>query len=75
MPFDKKTYDAKWQAENTERIVIKPNKALFITNRINYAISRGYPGKRQTYIIDAICEKLERDGITIESLHLEDIEQ
>ena len=56
----------EWQKENIERITIKPNKKLKITARIDSAIANGYKGKRQTYIIDAICEKLERDGIPLE---------
>lgn len=56
-----------WQIENTDRIEIKPNKRLHITERIQIAIDNGYPGKRQTYIIEAINEKLNRDGITLDT--------
>lgn len=61
-----KAIDA-WQAENVERIVIKPNKKEHISDRIQLAIDRGITKSRQAYILDAIRKALEADDIpTIE---------
>lgn len=57
-----KAIDA-WQAENVERIVIKPNKKEHISDRIQIAIDRGITKSRQAYILDAIRKALENDGI------------
>jgi len=57
-----KAIDA-WQAENVERIVIKPNKKEHISDRIQIAIDRGITKSRQAYILDAIRKALEADDI------------
>lgn len=57
-----KAIDA-WQAENVERIVIKPNKKEHISDRIQIAIDRGIAKSRQAYILDAIRKALEADEI------------
>ncbi len=57
-----KAIDA-WQAENVERIVIKPNKKEHISDRIQIAIDRGITKSRQAYILDAIRKALENDDI------------
>lgn len=57
-----KAIDA-WQAENIERIVIKPNKKEHISDRIQLAIDRGITKSRQAYILDAVRKALEEDGI------------
>ena len=57
-----KAIDA-WQAENVERIVIKPNKKEHISDRIQIAIDRGIAKSRQAYILDAIRKALEADDI------------
>ena len=57
-----KAIDA-WQAENVERIVIKPNKKEHISERIQIAIDRGITKSRQAYILDAIRKALEADDI------------
>lgn len=57
-----KAIDA-WQAENIERIVIKPNKREHISDRIQLAVDRGITKSRQAYILDAIKKALEADGI------------
>ena len=57
-----KAIDA-WQAENVERIVIKPNKKEHISDRIQIAIDRGITKSRQAYILDAIRKALEADNI------------
>ena len=57
-----KAIDA-WQAENVERIVIKPNKKEHISDRIQIAIDRGITKSRQSYILEAIRKALEADDI------------
>lgn len=57
-----KAIDA-WQAENVERIVIKPNKKEHISDRIQIAIDRGITKSRQAYILDAVRKALEEDDI------------
>ena len=59
-----KAIDA-WQAENVERIVIKPNKKEHISERIQIAIDRGITKSRQAYILDAIRKALEADDISM----------
>lgn len=57
------TKTAAWQAVNVDRIEIKPRKDLHLLDRIAAAVDAGRAGSRQDYIIGAICERLERDGI------------
>ncbi len=57
-----KAIDA-WQAENIERIVIKPNKKEHISDRIQIAIDRGITKSRQAYILDAVRKALDEDNI------------
>ena len=57
-----KAIDA-WQAENIERILIKPRKSEHISDRIQIAIDRGIAKSRQAYILDAIRKALEADDI------------
>ena len=57
-----KAIDA-WQAENIERILIKPRKSEHISDRIQIAIDRGITKSRQAYILDAIRKALEADDI------------
>ena len=52
-----------WKRENTDRIQITPRKQLHLPERIAAAVEAGRAGSRQEYIIGAICERLERDGI------------
>lgn len=59
-----KAIDA-WQAENIERIVIKPNKKEHISDRIQIAIDRGIAKSRQSYILDAVRKALEEDDIPV----------
>lgn len=53
----------EWQKKNTDRIVIRVQKSRHLPERIQQAIDNGCGDSRQAYIIDAIIEKLERDGI------------
>ena len=57
-----KAIDA-WQAENVERILIKPRKNEHISDRIQIAIDRGIAKSRQAYILDAVRKALEEDDI------------
>ena len=59
-------YVDKWQAENVERIVIKPNKKEHISERIQIAVDKGFAKSRQAYILAAVRRALEEDGITLE---------
>ena len=61
---DIKAIDA-WQSENVERIVIKPRKSDQITERIQIAIDRGIAKSRQAYILDAVKNALDADGIPV----------
>ena len=61
-----KEYVEKWQAENVERIVIKPNKKEHISERIQIAVDKGLAKSRQAYILAAVKRALEEDGITLE---------
>lgn len=57
---DIKAIDA-WQAENVERIVIKPRKDEHISDRIEALIKSGKCKSKQAYIIAAIKSKLAED--------------
>ena len=57
-----KAIDA-WQAENVEKILIKPRKSEHISERIQIAIEQGKAKSRQAYIIEAVKKALEADGI------------
>ena len=63
----KQNYKAitKWKSENTDNIKIEPKKSICIPARIQLAIDAGKSTSRQAYIISAILEKLERDGIPV----------
>ena len=53
----------RWQAENTDLIRIRPRKDDFLIERIQMAVDAGKTKSRQGFIIEAIKEKLEREGI------------
>ena len=57
-----KAIDA-WQAENIEKILIKPRKTEHISERIQLAIDQGKAKSRQAYILVAVKKALEADGI------------
>ena len=54
---------AKWQEDNTDLIRIRTRKAERIPERIQQAVDAGLARSRQAYIIDAVKERLDRDGI------------
>lgn len=51
-----------WKAENVKRIPLEIRKDSGILERIEAGAAKAGV-KRQTYIIDAIVEKLDRDGV------------
>ena len=53
----------RWQTENTDLIRIRPRKDDHLIERIQRAVESGKTKSRQGFIIEAIKEKLERDGI------------
>ncbi len=53
----------RWQTENTDLIRIRPRKDDHLIERIQMAVEAGKTKSRQGFIIEAIKEKLERDGI------------
>lgn len=53
----------KWKSENADRIQILPRKDEHIPERIQMAIDAGHAKSRQAYILKAINDALERDGI------------
>ena len=50
-----------WQAENVERITIKPRKEDRISEQIQTLIDRGVTKSRQVYIINAVKVALAND--------------
>lgn len=51
----------EWQAQNVERLVIKPRLEDNISTRIDALIEKGIAKSRQSYIIDAIKAQLQKD--------------
>ena len=56
---------AAWQAAHVEHMDIRPRRELQLGRRIARAIDAGLATSRQDYIIGAVCQRLERDGIRI----------
>ena len=56
----------EWQAENVDRIEIKPRKTRAWPDRIAQAGKMGLADSRQEYIIQAVEDRLRRDGIPAE---------
>ncbi len=52
-----------WKIKEIDRITIEPRKLLQIPARIAAAVEAGRAASRQDYIIRAITEALDRDGI------------
>lgn len=59
---DTKAID-RWQAENVDKILIKPRKMKHIPERIQMALDSDLAKSRQEYIIYAIEQRLIADGI------------
>lgn len=68
MPASKEQMDkiAKYQKANNEQILIKPRKEDRISERIQILIDEKKVASKQAYIIQAIKNQLERDGLPID---------
>ena len=53
----------KWKQDKTERIQILPRKEEHLSERIQQAIDQGLSKSRQSYIIEAVKQRLAADGI------------
>ena len=54
-------YTEKWQANNIERLTIKPNLKYRLSERIQAQVEKGNAKSRQDYIIRAVLRSLEED--------------
>ena len=53
----------EWKAANITRLNIEVRKDSGILERVQEAVNLGKAKSRQAYIVKAICDALERDGI------------
>ena len=65
MPAAKKQRDkiAEYQKANNEQILIKPRREDRISERIQVLIDAKKTTSKQAYIIQAVKNQLERDGV------------
>ena len=65
MPASKKQMDkiAEYQKANNEQILIKPRREDMISERIQVLIDAKKTTSKQAYIIQAVKNQLERDGV------------
>lgn len=61
-PQNTKAID-EWQAQNVDKILLKPRKYEHLPERIQMAIESGKAKSRQEYIIGAVKQRLDVDGI------------
>ena len=54
---------ANWKKENVDVIRMPVRKEYQLPERLDYAVQQGIAASRQAYIIAAVNEKLDRDGI------------
>lgn len=68
MPVSKKQIDkiAKYQKANNEQILIKPRREDRISERIQVLVERGETPSKQAYIIRAVKNQLEADGVPVD---------
>ena len=68
MPASKEQMEkiAKYQKANNEQILIKPRKEDRISERIQILIDEKKVSSKQAYIIQAVKNQLERDGLPID---------
>lgn len=68
MPASKKQMDriAEYQKINNEQILIKPRKEDRISERIQVLIEQGKATSKQKYIIQAVKNQLEADGLPVD---------
>lgn len=64
MPASKKKmdYDKQWQADNVDRIEIRPNKIYNLPARVAHAVADGKSTSKTAYIVEAVIQRLQRDG-------------
>ena len=60
---ERSTYKNDFARQNYDRIALNTAKAEHIPARIDEAIAAGKAASRQAYIIDAIRQRLDADGI------------
>ena len=67
MPTTKKQIEkiSEYQKANNEQILIKPRKEDRISERIQFLISHGKTTSKQAYIIQAVKNQLEADGVPL----------
>ena len=65
MPASKKQMDkiAEYQKANNEQILIKPRREDRISERIQVLIDAKKTTSKQAYILQAVKNQLERDGV------------
>lgn len=55
-----------WKRANTDRIFLEARKSLAWPDRLAQAVQKGYASSKQEYIIQAVEDRLRRDGIPAE---------
>ena len=68
MPASKKQIDriSEYQKANNEQILIKPRKEDRISERIQVLIDQRKTTSKQAYIIQAVKNQLEADGLPVD---------
>ena len=68
MPVTKKQIEkiSEYQKANNEQILIKPRKEDRISERIQELIKQGKTPSKQAYIIQAVKNQLDADGVPID---------
>ena len=67
MPVTKKQIDkiAEYQKANNEQILIKPRREDRISERIQVLVEQGRATSKQAYIIQAVKNQLDADGVPV----------
>lgn len=55
----------EWKAANVSRINLEIRNDTGIMEALQSAVSAGFAKSRQSYILNAVCAALERDGIPL----------
>lgn len=58
---------SEWKSQKVDRIVVEPRKEKDWPERIALAVKQGFATSRQDYIIQAVEDRLRRDGIPAET--------
>lgn len=59
----KMLYDNEYNRRTLDRIVIQPQKKLNIPARLDEAVKQGKAKSKTLYIMDALLDRLEKDGL------------